>query len=270
MARLSWHAVEDRRFETGLDRGVLYPKDAPAVAWNGLTGVDEEGAEEAVSFYIDGRPFLYFPKPKEFEATLRAYTFPEEFSRFMGVVEAADGLYLDSQLSDVFDLSYRTLVGNAAEGIDFGYKIHLVYNATATPEARTYDSLGSEINPTELSWKINAVPMRVEGYRSTAHIIIDTRHLDEERLAEIEALLYGDDETDAHMPDPQDIYDLLSFGDMILVKVHDDGTWTAEGSYTNIYMVSPGVFEIKDVNAVDNEDGTFTISTGGNTIVEEA
>src|SRR6476620_3694188 len=96
--RLSWNALGSRLYEVGLDRGVLYLNDGRAIPWNGLTGVDESGADSAAAYYIDGRPFLHLPKPKEFVATLTAYTYPDEFASVMGVVEATDGMFLDSQM----------------------------------------------------------------------------------------------------------------------------------------------------------------------------
>ena len=261
MTRLTWSDPESRQFETGLDRGVLYLKDGPAVPWNGLTSVDENGGESGAAYFIDGRPFLYLPKPKEFSASIKAYTFPDEFSSVMGVVEATDGMYLDSQMGDSFNLSYRTLIGNAVSGTEVGYKIHLIYNATVTPQTISYQSMSNDINPIDLSWDIQAVPVPVEGYRPTAHIIIDTRHMDPDRLVEIETLLYGDETTEASLPSPQTIYDTLSFGDAIIITDNHDGTWDAEGSYHNIYLIGDGVFQIDNVDAIFHGDGTFDIST---------
>lgn len=261
MTRLTWSAPSDRIFETGLDRGVLYPKGRSAVPWNGLTSVDEAGGESATAYYVDGRPFLFLPKPKEYAATIKAYTYPDEFSELMGSVEAADGMYLDSQMGDSFDLSYRTIVGDLVRGHERGYKIHLIYNATVTPSGVTYATLSDSINPVEFSWEIQAVPVHIEGYRATAHITIDTRHMDQERLSIIEAHIYGDGTTEASMPTPQFILDTLSFGDAIIITDHGDGTWSAEGSYQNIYMIGDGIFQIDNVNAVDNGDGTYYISS---------
>ena len=232
-----------------------------AVPWIGLTGVDEKGGEGAASYYIDGRPFLFLPKPKEYQATLRAYTYPDEFAAIMGVTEVADGMYLDSQPGESFDLSYRTLVGNAVNGLDHGYKIHLVYNAVVTPQSLSYDTLGSSINPVEFAWDIQAVPVRVEGFRPTAHIIIDTRHMDPARIAAIEEMLYGSDEVLPSMPSPQAVFDLLSYGDTIIVTDMGDGTFTVEGAYENVYMVSPGEFRVDNVDGTNYPDGTFVISS---------
>lgn len=259
--RIQWGQISDRQFEAGLDQGVLYPKTGPAVAWNGLTSVDEAGGEGAAEYYIDGRPFLFLPKPKEYKATLKAFTYPDAFSSIVGEVEATDGMYLDSQMGDSFDLSYRTKLGNALRGESAGYKIHLVYNATVVPSAKTYGTIGSEINPVEFSWDIQAVPVRVAGYRPTAHIMIDTRHMDSIKLGAIEDLLYGTPLVPAAMPNPQTIFDLLSYGDAIIILDNGDGTWTAEGSYHNIYMIGDQIFQIDNVNAVNHGDGTYTVSS---------
>lgn len=259
--RITWGQITERQIETGLDRGVLYPKDVPAVAWNGLLSVDEEGGEGAAEYYVDGRPFLYLPKPKEFKATLSAYTYPNEFSAIMGELEVADGMYLDSQMGDVFDLSYRTRIVDSLQGTSGAYKIHLIYNATVVPSARNYGTIGNSISPTEFSWTIQAVPVRVAGYRPTAHITIDTRNMDQTRLTELENILYGDYVVPARMPDPQFIFDLLSFGDAIIITDNGDGTWTAEGSYQNIYMIGDEIFQIDNINAIDNGNGTYTISS---------
>jgi hypothetical protein len=261
MARLSWSKLSDRVFEVGLDRGVLYPKSSYAVVWNGLTSVEESGGESAAAYYIDGRPFLFLPKPKEYAASIKAYTYPDKFSSIMGVVEATDGMYVDSQIGDAFDLSYRTYIGNALDGPQADYKIHLVYNATVAPNSISYATLSNAINPVEFAWDIQAVPVPVEGYRATAHIVIDTRHMDAQKLATIEAMLYGDSDTEPSMPSPLTIFDTLTYGDSIVIIDNGDGTWEALGSYKNIYMIGSGVFQIDNVNAVDHGDGTFTISS---------
>lgn len=260
--RLFWTKPEKRYFEAGLDRGVLYRRGgAPAVAWDGLISVEEAGGEGAVAYYIDGRPFLFFPKPKEYQATLSAYMFPEEFSEVMGMGEVADGMYLDSQPSQNFDLSYRTMVGNSAGGVENNYKIHLVYNASVTPSSSTYETLSDSINPTTFSWEIQAVPVKVEGFRPTAHIVIDTRKMDQKKINAIEDLLYGTGPGTAYMPPPQLVFDILNYGDTIVVTDNGDGTFEVEGSYENVYLLDDGQFRVDNIDGTNNGDGTFTIST---------
>lgn len=259
--RIQWNLVEDRQIETGIDRGVLYLKSGAVVPWNGLTSVDEEGGEGAAEYYVDGRPFLYLPKPKEYKATIKAYTYPDEFSSVMGEVEIADGMYLDSQMSDSFDLSYRTRIVDSIQGENAGYKIHLIYNATVVPSAKSYGTIGDSITPVDFSWDIQAVPVNVAGYRPTAHITISTKNMDSTRIEEIEDLIYGTIADPAQMPNPQTIFDLLSFGGAIIITDNGNGTWTAEGSYQNIYMIGDEIFQIDNVNATNHGDGTFTISS---------
>lgn len=242
------------------------PRFSPAVPWNGLISVDEEGGDGAAEYYIDGRPFLYLPRPSEYKATLTAYTYPDQFAEIMGVSEVADGMYLDSQVGQVFDLCYRTRVGNAIDGVDHGFKMHLVYNATVVPQSKTYESLSDAINPTNFSWAIQAVPVSVEGFRPTAHIIIDTRHMDAKTIADVENLIYGGDDDIPLMPNPQQIFDLLSYGDTITVIANGDGTFDVIGAYENVYMIGPGEFRVDNVDGENYSDGTFRISS---TNVEE-
>jgi len=258
---LQWNRIEDRQIETGIDRGVLYLNNGVTVPWNGLTSVEEDGGEEAVVYYVDGRPFLHFPKPKEYKGVLKAYTYPDEFSSLIGELEITDGMYLNSQIGDSFGLSYRTRVFDAISGEDAAYKIHVIYNASVVPSSKTYDTIGSEVNPLEFSWPIQAVPVNVDGYRPTAHITIDTRHMDATRIAALETLLYGTVDAPATMPDAQAIFDLLNFGDTIVITDNGNGTWTAEGSYHNVYLTSYYTFQIDNVNAVDNLDETYDISS---------
>lgn len=211
MTRLFWNAPSERRFETGLDRGALYPKaGGPGVPWNGLIAVDEEGAEGVTPYYADGRPTLYLPRPKEFQATLRAYTYPDEFAPMTGFAEPTDGLLLDSQMSEQFDLSYRTLVGDGLTGTSGAYKIHLVYNAVATPQAISHNTVSADVGVAEFSWTINAVPIRVDGYRATAHIVINSRSVPLSKLQQIEDILYGTPSSAPMIPSPSTLLSILS------------------------------------------------------------
>jgi len=232
-----------------------------AVPWNGMTSVEETSGDSAKAYFVDGRPFLYLPVPKEYKATLNAYMYPDAFSEMMGLAEITDGMYLDSQPGQAFDFSYRTLVGNAIQGTDHGYKIHLVYNATVTPGAMNYETLGESINPTTMSWEVQAVPTKVDGYRPTAHIIIDTRHMNPSKIKRIEDMLYGGDNDIPVMPDPQVIFDLLNYGDTIIVTNNGDGTFDVEGSYENVYLLNDGQFRLENIDGEIHADGTFTIST---------
>lgn len=258
MGRVSWDDATARHYETGVDRGVLYPKASPAVPWHGLTAVDEVGAEGTSTYYIDGRPFLNLPRLKEFQATIKAYTYPDELNDLVGMPETADGMYVDSQMGDSFDLSYRTLIGDGASGTRRGYKLHLVYNATVAPQGSSYETLKEEINPMDFSWEITTVPVPIQGYHASAHIVIDSRKVDDEKMLELENLLYGSATSDVtELPRPEIIFNLLNFGDTVVITDNGDGTWTATGSNADVLVDSNGNFTLKNVDAILYGDGQY-------------
>jgi hypothetical protein len=196
MTKLIWDRIGERLFEVGVDRGVLYLSDSSGVSWNGLTSVDEDtGDDTSNPVYFDGIKYLDVPLIGDYSATINAFTYPDEFLEFEGITELGEGLYVDGQDSKLFGLSYRTLVGNDLEGIDYGYKIHLVFNLTAIPDSVSYETVSESPNPIQFSWKITGIPEEAPGYRPTAHVIFDSRFLNESMLMGIEAILYGANET---------------------------------------------------------------------------
>lgn len=193
MSRLVWDRVGDRRYETGVDRGVLYLPDGRGVPWNGITEVQEDKNVEVVTHYFDGVAYLNTRYPGDYSATLRAVTFPDEFLQFDGYAEAENNpMLLDNQpVEDTFSISYRTLIGDDIQGLSRGYKIHIVYNLTATPESTAYKTLSSSNSPNDLSWTLTAIPEHVPGYRPTAHVIFDSTRLDSYLMKQLEDILYG-------------------------------------------------------------------------------
>lgn len=202
MTALEWDKVGERTFETGVDRGVLYVPDGIAVPWNGLTEVTEDRTREVKSYYMDGIKFLDHHVPGAFTGTLKAYTYPEELEELMGNLEFVPGVVAHDQRASIFDLSYRTLVGNDLEGIDHGYKIHILYNLMASPSNVTFPAVGQNITPNEFEWKLTGTPATMFGIRPTAHLSIDSRRVSPEFLELIETFLYGSVTEDPALPDP--------------------------------------------------------------------
>lgn len=261
---LTWDAPNERFFQQGIDRGVLYA--ATAVAWNGLTGVDEGEQGSTSILYRDGTIYLADADASDFSGKLTALFFPDAFSECVGIPAATDGLYVDNQKPKRFGLSYRTLIGQGGNADPFGYQIHLLYNVFATIAPRSRRSLGSDNAPVEFSFDLVATPVRLPGFRPSAHYIIDTRTLGKSVIDQLEGILYGASEA-PRLPTPQELYDLMNFGDSIIVTDHQDGTLTISGSYANVHMISSTEAEIKNINAVVNPDGTIVISDGGNTTI---
>lgn len=199
--KLAWGAVGERFYEAGVDRGVLYVDTLPGVPWNGLLSVAEapQGAE-AKPYYLDGIKYLNRTSPEEFTATIEAYTYPQIFSECDGSALVGNGLYASQQTRKPFSLSYRTRVGNDITGVEFAYKIHLIYGATAAPSGVTNSTIGDSLEPFNFSWTLTTRPPSIVGRRPTSHFVIDSRETHPELLKQIEDILYGTLTTDARIP----------------------------------------------------------------------
>lgn len=194
MTTLVWDKPGQRLYEAGVDRGVLYLSNDLGIAWNGLTSVEED-LDDTTSepVFFDGTKIMDMPMLGDFSATLHAFTYPDEFLEYEGVIPAGDGLFVDGQSPKQFGLCYRTRVGNDTEGPNFGYKIHIVYNVTAVPDTKSYSTQTPGSGAMDFAWKLTAVPEDVPGYRPTAHVILDSRFLPADILRTIEDILYGTD-----------------------------------------------------------------------------
>lgn len=229
MTRLAWATVGEKFYEAGIDRGVLYLDGYEGVPWNGLISVTESPTGgEVTPYYVDGIKYLNVASAEEFEATIEAYTYPDEFAKCDGSIRVANGLYAGQQPKLSFGLSYRSLVGNDVDGVDHAYKIHLVYNAMAAPTERGYNTLSDSISPDNFNWHIVTRPPNFIGYKPTAHFVIDSREVPAGLLTEIENILYGTVGTPPRLLDVDELISLFqSFPDEfedagLLVDEYDD------------------------------------------------
>lgn len=261
MARLDWNAAGTRFYEAGVDRGVLYVDGYPGVPWNGLTSVNESpSGGDSKSFYLDGVKYLAVTSPEEFEGTVTAFTYPDEFAQCDGTTQPRSGLYLTHQRRKSFSLSYRTMIGND-QTESLGYKIHIVYNALASPSERSNDTLKEQSDPNDFSWKITCKPPLMNGYRPTSHVVLDTRTTDPSVISAVEDILYGTDTDQARLPSLGDLiatYDTIS---TLTVIDNGDGTWTATAPFDVIRMLDDETFEITAPTAVFIDADTYTISS---------
>lgn len=211
MAKLVFDESGKRFYETGVSKGVLYVQDASGaypqgVAWNGLTAVNEApSGAEATPLYADDIKYLELRSAEEFGATIEAYTYPDEFEACDGSAELAEGVVIGQQARKAFGLCYRTIVGNDVQGNDFGYKLHLIYGATAAPSEKAYATVNDSPEAVTFSWEVTCTPVEVEGFKPTATVVIDSRKVDAEKLAALEAKLYGSDSEEAQLPLPAEI-----------------------------------------------------------------
>lgn len=214
MAKLEWDKTGERLYETGIDHGVLYPyvSGAPGtgVAWNGLTSVTESpsGAESNPQ-YADNIKYLNLRSAEEFGGTIEAFTYPEEWAECDGSKSPSKGVYFGQQTRKMFGLSYRTKLGNDTEGDDYGYILHLVYGATASPSERQYQTVNDSPEPVTFSWEFDTQAIAVEGYKPVAHLEINSKLVDTTKLAAFEKKLYGDTDTEASLPLPAEVLTLF-------------------------------------------------------------
>jgi hypothetical protein len=216
MAALTWDDVGDKLYETGVDHGVLYLPDSSGVyntgfAWNGLTTVTESptGAEPSAQ-YADNIKYLNLVSAEEFGGTIEAFTYPEEFAQCDGTELPSPGVALGQQIRKMFGMSYRTKVGNDVDGMDFGYKLHLLYGALAAPSEKAYATVNDSPEAISFSWDISTTPVPVTDYKPTSLIVVDSTVVDATDLAALEDLLYGAGATEAALPTPDAVIALFA------------------------------------------------------------
>jgi hypothetical protein len=262
MSILVWDKVGDRTYETGLDRGVLYLQNGSAVPWNGLTSVVEKFDKESSPIYYDGLKISDHVSLGDFSATLNAITYPEEFLDIEGYGFLRQGMYVGNQSPKTFSLSYRTRIGNDING-DAGYKIHILYNLTAIPNDRTYNSISDDQSVIEFEWDIVSVPVEVPGFRPTAHIIINSIDLEPELLTFLEETLYGTESTDASLILISDLISYMYTWARMEIVDNGDGTWTAIAQFDEdieFNVSDDQLFTILNANATYLDSDMYTIS----------
>lgn len=200
MSKIVWDKTGERYYETGVEKGVLYPAVSgtypKGVAWNGLTAVTESpSGAEATPLYADNIKYLNLYSNEDFGATVEAYTYPDEFAACDGSAELAPGVRVAQQTRQPFGMSYVTKKGNDTDGADHGYILHLIYGATASPSEKAYNTINESPEAITFSWELTTTPVEVPGMKPTACITIDSTKVDAEELKALEEILYGKDAT---------------------------------------------------------------------------
>lgn len=213
--KLVWDAVGDKRYERGVSKGVLFPTTSDGlygagVAWNGLTNVNESpDGGEATDMWADNIKYGTLRSVENHKGSIEAYTYPDEFAECDGNAEPVPGLRLGQQTRKPFGLSYRTEIGSDSNP-ELGYKIHLVYGATASPSEKTHETVNDSSDISPISWDYETVPVAVDGYKPVAHLEIDSTKVDPTKLAQLEAKLYGSETEDPKLPMPAEVISMLT------------------------------------------------------------
>ena len=218
MSKIVWDQTGERLYETGVKQGVLYiPASgvySKGVAWNGLTAVTESpSGAEATALYADDIKYLNLMSNEEFGCTIEAYTYPDEFAACDGSASLAKGVSIGQQPRKTFGLCYRTTLGNDTDGNDYGYKLHMVYGCLAAPSEKAFSTINDSPEAITFSWEVSTTPVNVAGHKPTAHLEIDSTKADPVKLAALEKILYGDTDTEARLPLPDEIVTLMTEAD---------------------------------------------------------
>lgn len=235
MSKIVWDKTGERFYETGVDHAVLYTIDEKGlynggVAWNGITAINESpSGAEPNNLYADNIKYLVLVGAEDFGLTIEAYTYPDEWEQCDGSAEIAPGVLAGQQNRKVFGLSYRTKLGNDVDGQDHGYKLHLVYGGLASPSERGYQSVNDSPEPINPSWEVTTTPVDVPGFKPTARLIITSTKADPDKLAALEKILYGSDDTEPRLPLPEEVIELLKVDAVVIVTSAENADTTLFG-----------------------------------------
>lgn len=214
MPKIVWDRTSERYYETGVDRGVLYPtvkgEYSKGVAWNGLTACNHSpSGAEASPHYADNIKYFNIMSNEDFGFGIEAFYYPDEFEPCNGMASIATGAKIGQQKRVPFGFSHRTILGNDVDGNDYGYKLHLIYGALAAPSEKGYATVNESTEPMTMSWECTTTPVEIQGHRPVAHIEIDSTKVDEEKLAALEVILYGSETEEPRLPMPDEVVTLL-------------------------------------------------------------
>lgn len=214
MAKLVWDQTGERLYETGVDRGVVYPQEGGAypkgAAWNGLTGVTlTPSGAEATPLYANNNKYLNLMSVEELGGTIEAYTYPDEFAACDGSAELVAGVRIGQQRRKAFGFCFRTMIGNDTDGTAHGYKLHLIYGALAAPTEQSNATINDSPEAKTMSWEFSTTPVAVEGFEPTSSIEIDSTTVTAEKLAALEAILYGTEDQEAYLPLPAEVVTIM-------------------------------------------------------------
>lgn len=218
MAKLIWDVALERKFEMGVSKGtlaVIAPDgtQGPSVVWNGLKKVAEspEGGE-ATKMEADNIVYAEIYSAEKMKGSIEAYMYPQEFEPCLGYKSVGQGAVLGQQEKHRFNFSYESLVGNAATGTSAGHrKIHIIWNAMASPMSKEYNTIGTEnAEGVTFSISFDALAIPVAGNKPAATITIDTQLASPIAVTKIEEALYGSATKEPKFPTPAEVIAMIT------------------------------------------------------------
>lgn len=263
MSKLKWDVVGTRKYEIGVDRGVLFPMSVSGayekgVAWSGLTAVNESpSGAEPTNIYADNIKYLALLSVEEFAATVEALMYPDEFAECDGSAAIAKGVYIGQQTRKHFGFAYRSRIGNDTVGDKYGEKIHIIYNATARPSEKQRSTVNETPDAPSMSWELSTTPLEVSGYQPTAHLWVDSTMISKEAYDAITDALWGTDNTEPKLLTPDEITEIINDNpsyDVVQTLSHCTSSYTA--------VTTGATFETTLTADSGYELGTVTVKNG--------
>ena len=211
MAKITWDDVTERLYETGTSKGVLSVIDSDGVngtseGWDGLIGVtvSPDGAEPN-DLYANNGIYLTMRSKENTKGTIRAYTYPDAFAACDGSKEVIAGVHVKQQARASFNLAWSTILGNDTKKEAYGETIHLVWNATASPSERAYETMNADPDAIELSWDFEAAAVGLddaefEDIQPTAYVTVNTVDANPAFLTWLKETLYGTEAAEPEFP----------------------------------------------------------------------
>lgn len=219
MSKLQWDKTGERYYETGVDRVVIYALGS-AEAWSGVTAINESpSGAEPTKIYADNMVYGVIMSPEEDSITIEAFQYPELFNRAIGRRRLAQGAYILQQDRVPFALCWRSIIGNDLNN-DAGYKLHIVPILYASSSEDSSTTINDSPEQKSYSWSATAMPYKVGDSINTSSFVLDSRKFDKSgrwnALLAVEDMLYGTDKTDATMPTPAKILELMASAETLM------------------------------------------------------
>lgn len=198
---VEWDKVGERFYEIGVDHGMIYPLANGAYnngeAWSGLSNVsiNPEGAD-VNDIWADNMKYLSLRSAETVKATIECYSYPDKFKECNGEVSPVAGMTVGQQTRKAFGFSFRSKIGNDEQFQDYGYKLHFIYNATASPSEKSYGTINDSTDVDAMSYEIDttAIPVKINGveYKPTSYVCIESNKVGTaENLTALEEIIYG-------------------------------------------------------------------------------
>ena len=215
---LSWNAAADKKFESGLDRGVLYVQSSGAyplgVAWEGLINITEKpSGAEITDLWANNAKYAQLVSVETFDLSIEAYTFPEEFLACLGIEKDGTdpGVSFGQQARIPFGICYRSYYGSDADGQEASYKIHLVYGLIAQPSEVARSTINDSPEAATFSFEAKSTPAAMSSQSPVSKITLDESLLTAGNLVTLEETVYGTDvPVDPSLPLPDVLIALLT------------------------------------------------------------